>query len=131
MTKTWVLGLLCNKGFWKKALYTIHGARGPGKWKDDIILLTDFELSESEKKTLENYSVLHRFTPPIKTTNLNAMWDSHKNHPDYSYIKGHDILFQKLRFFDSYFKAWDVVFYLDASATVYGDLNRFKTAFKT
>jgi hypothetical protein len=128
MTKKWVLGLLCNRGFWEKAIYTINGARTVGKWRDDIILLTDFPLSSSEEETLNDYDVIHKLVPPISVETVNIMWEFHKDHPDYSYIKDHDILFQKLRFFDTYFKAWDIVFYLDASATVYGDLNRFKTA---
>lgn len=127
MTK-WVLGLLCDSGFFEKAMYTIRGARDAGKWKDDIILLTDFQPSKQQKELLYDYNVQYKFTPPLTLTNHHRMWENHKDHPDYKYIHGHDILFQKLRFFDTFFKKWDVVFYLDASATVYGDLNRFKTA---
>ncbi len=133
MTK-WVLVLVCDSKYLTRCLDTISSCRSIGSWEDDIVMLVD-ETVDTDDSFFKEHMRMLKFTTR-KLPNLNSdlvyqikrLWDNHKENPDYYPVVEKMIQYQKFHVFDTWFKQWDVVFYIDSGIQIYGDLNRMKAS---
>ena len=127
---SWVLVFVTNLPYIEKAMKSIKEARKVGGWQDDIVLLVPHALLiHSELCTFAGeFSVELRELPDRDCSPLLEIWRGHEHHIDYPYVMGRQFIFMKYYVFDTYFRKWDMVFYIDAGATILGSLQRFKEA---
>ena len=95
--KTWVFALFCDETTVNKAFQTIVDARRVGEWTADIVLIVN-EVLFKHPEVNEFAKVLHVILREVPSTsqNVNA----------------------KFHIFDSFFKRWDAVLYMDASSQI-------------
>ena len=127
---SWVLTIVATQTYLTKAFATIHQSRTVGKWDDDVVLIIpeDVMLSDEHRLVAEVLRVIVRVVKPKNLDRIMGFWEARPSHPQYEYLSRRPGLYLKYNVFDTYFKKWDTVFYLDAGATVLGDLGRFKAS---
>jgi hypothetical protein len=115
---SWVLVLVCDENYFGKYQKTARQIREQGKWEDDIVCLPSTSLEENQDFKNLNLQL------KIET----KVWSLVPINED---KKLNDKLFQyhKFHVFQTYFKKWDYVFYIDVGMEIIGDLNRFKKLF--
>jgi hypothetical protein len=109
---------LSDAAYMDKAVRTIQELRGPGCWSGDIVLLcVDCPPPEG---IAERYGVQTRRIPKIDTSRLvQALHNKPiKPMPDGRHF-GKLTQWTKFRVFDSFFKRWDRVVYLDAGLRIF------------
>lgn len=126
--KQWVLVLFSNEPYIIKAITTIHFARKTGKWKDDIVLLVPASLIKNEEliNYMQTYNVILREIPSLTFSSTMDLWKKYPDHKSYNYVMAREFMYNKFFVFDVFFRKWDVVFYLDAGASIHGSLDRMK-----
>jgi lipopolysaccharide biosynthesis glycosyltransferase len=129
---TWVLTLVATQPYLNKAFGTIRQARTVGKWVDDVVLIVtnDFELSPEQMNSVSELKITIYQVRPRNVDNVLRVWEKYTSHPRYEYTMARPGIYLKYNVFDTYFKQWDIVFYLDAGAVILSDLGRFKTSCK-
>lgn len=127
---TWVLTLVASQTYLDKAFGTIRQARSVGKWTDDVVLIipNDVTLSDENRRIVDLLRVMIRVVRPKNLSRIIGFWERHSTHPQYDYLTKRPGLYLKYNVFDTYFKQWDTVAYLDAGAVVLGDFGRIKTS---
>jgi hypothetical protein len=133
MTK-WVLTFLCDSVYLTRCLSTISSCRSVGSWEDDIVMLVDQSIDINNTFLREQtniYRIQIRQLPDLEKPLLEKLvtiWNLHKDAPNYPVVTKKFVQYLKFYLFDTWFKQWDVVFYIDAGMCIYGDLNRMKMA---
>jgi lipopolysaccharide biosynthesis glycosyltransferase len=123
MTK-WAIVLFCNKPYINKTIQTIQEIRTKGEWTEDVILMIQKkDVSMELQEFVERHSVTIFELPEKDVTPILDIW---KNHSNYSYISTRPFMFMKFYVFSTYFKQWDVIFYIDSGTSIYGPLDRMK-----
>jgi lipopolysaccharide biosynthesis glycosyltransferase len=130
MDKKWTMVFLSNGPFIKKAFDTIYLARTTGEWKDDIVLLLSADLYNDDgvKQQCKLLDVIMREVPNRNFDSVLNVWKKHPEHPEYEYVINRGFMYNKFLVFDTFFKQWDYVFYLDSGAKIQGPLERMKKA---
>jgi lipopolysaccharide biosynthesis glycosyltransferase len=106
---------VCDENYFIKYQITARQIREKGKWTDDIVCLPSALLAEQQAfKDLNEELKINCEVLPL----LSVDEDKKKNGKVFQYHKYH--------VFDTLFKKWDYVFYVDVGMDVRGDLNRFK-----
>lgn len=128
MTKRWVLVLLADYEYMKWAYLTVQMARLAGEWTEDIVILCPPDMIDQShwKELAEQWRVTYRPIPARDMTDIWKPWLSAQQYPEYDYMADRPNIFYKFYIFDEYFKAWDVVFYVDASCRIQHPLSRFQ-----
>jgi hypothetical protein len=128
--KRWALVLLSNAPYIHRVLKTIYEARTVGQWKDDIVLLLSSDLvnNTSVKEFSVEFNIIIREVPNRNFDSNLDLWKKHPEHVDYNYVIHRGFMYNKFCIFDTYFKQWDSVFYLDGGAVIQGSLERMKVA---
>jgi len=126
--KKWAFCLFCNEPFIEKAFQTIYDCRTRGEWKDDIILLVSSGLFNRQdvKDMAVKLKVILREIKDRSFDKIMEFWKKIPSHSQYNYIITHEFMYNKFHVFDSYFKQWDFIFYLDSGARIHGSLERMK-----
>jgi len=126
--KSWVLVLVANEPYLSKAFQTIHQARTIGKWRDSICLLCpeSLQFDHSIVRFIEDYSVFVLKIPDHPLEPLLRLWNQNPDHPNFPYVATRPFIYQKFNIFHTFFKQWEVVFYLDAGCQIQGPLERIK-----
>ena len=109
--------VLCsNKGYLEKAERTINEIRIKGEWNGDIVFFHDKELHDDTKLKgmKEKYDLILKEFPTLDTSKVEKLYNSS------------DKIFQFFKFnlFDTYFKKWDTILYIDAGMHIFKPLNR-------
>jgi len=130
MDKRWTLVLFCNTPFLKRAFKTIRQARLIGQWQDDILLLVSQELYKNEQLQFisKKMNIILREIPERNFDSIIRVWKKNPHHKNYVYAMTRQFIYNKFHIFDTYFKQWDIVLYLDAGADIQGPLERIKQA---
>lgn len=125
---SWVLVLLADSIYMKLAFWTIQMARTNGEWTHDIVLMCPEGLQEYSpwKELGEQFQVQFRPIPPRDQKNIWSAWEAAKDHPGYPYLLFRPNIFYKFYIVDTFFKQWDVVFYVDSGCRIQGSLERFQ-----
>jgi hypothetical protein len=114
---------LCNKNYFEKFTYTLNQLLTVGNYNGDICLVIGDDLKND--KLLEsailkdNNIIIKHFPDNVFDKEFMDLQQSLNRAPHW--IKK---LFQyhKLYLFDTYFKQWDYIFYLDCGITIYDDI---------
>jgi hypothetical protein len=126
--KTWAIVLVSNEPYIERALQTILEIRHNGKWEDDIVLMIPERIIAIEQ--MREFALQYRITlRKVKEINILPIiehWKKFPSNPDYEYVMSRDFIYNKFQIFDTYFKNWDVIFYLDSGAKIHGELERMK-----
>ena len=125
---SWVLTLAATQPYIDKAFGTIRQARSVGKWTDDVVLVVsdDVILTAEHRHTLDELRTSLHVVRSRNVDHILEVWRQHPTHPRYEYTMNRPGIYVKYNVFDVYFKQWNIVFYLDAGAVIFGDLGRFK-----
>lgn len=124
-----VLVLVTDKGYASKTFETIRQVRGPGKYSGDIVIIAHPEL-QTHSRFIDDcmkYSVTPAFFPVLDVSEIvEKIKASPFTHTDGRELKK---LFQwqKLQVFNTYFRKWKTVVYIDAGMHIFDDINIFFT----
>lgn len=119
-----VLVFITNEEFSKKCLKTIRDCRTIGNYTGDIVVLVEKE-SEEFADSLEQFGAILRNYKPIDVSPIvSSILATPFSNTDGRELKKL-IQWQKLHVFDTYFKQWKKIFYMDAGMHVMGDINIF------
>jgi hypothetical protein len=112
---SWVLVLVCDENYFGKYIGTVIQIRSRGEWTDDIVCLPSVALAEMTefRKLNQQLDITCEMRPLL---DINEDKRAH----------GKSFQFHKYHVFDTLFKKWDYVFYLDVGMEIIGNLNRFK-----
>ncbi len=126
----WVLVFVANEPYLDRAFQSIFKARTIGEWKEDIVLLGPETLLKYQgvQERFHQFQIKFVQIPFQQISSLQSFWENHKGHQHYEYIQSHPYIFQKFYVFDSFFKSWDIVFYMDSGCVIQGPLSRMKEA---
>jgi hypothetical protein len=120
-----VVVTLCDEPYLNKAIRTINDVRTCGQWEGDIVFITvGFTLDE---EIVKKYSVLPVLFPRISTDQIRDYYQS--NPLSIPTCDGREYTkctqWEKLHVFDTYFKQWERVVYLDAGLRIFDSLELF------
>ena len=124
MEKKVCVVFLCNKAYFDKFIYTCNQLLSNGNYQGDICLvigndLNNDELLENEIITRNN--IIIKYFPNIQVTYEFMEMQYNLSRPSYWV----DRIFQyhKLHLFNTFFKRWDYIFYLDCGITIFNDIS--------
>ncbi len=122
--------LFSDEKYIERAARTIVEIRQIGNWQDDIVLMLPESLLNNPQiiDFAQQFQVALRKIREIDVHPIIEHWKKYPSNPDYDYVMAREFMYHKFQVFDTYFKQWDVIFYLDSGAKIYGDLNRMKTS---
>lgn len=126
--KKWTIVLVSNEPYINKCLQSIKLIKEIGNWKDDIVLLVSENLYSNIQlnNIAKNNNIILRKVPNRSFKKQMDLWNKQYKHPERNYIMQREFMYNKFLVFDTYFKNWDIIFYLDAGCIINDDLDRFK-----
>jgi len=126
--QSWVLIFISNEPYINKAYQSIQMARQIGQWTDDIVLLVSSGLYKNEEVNnfAKKINVILREVPDRSFETILNVWRKHPEHDDYNYVMPRAFMYNKFHIFDTFFRQWDIAFYLDAGVIINGPLERMK-----
>lgn len=124
----WVLLLIADDEYIQRAFRTIRDARSIGEWTEDIVLMTSDAVLHDPvwRSKAALYRVSMTPTPSHNFDSARAFWSRLVDHPHSEYAQSRPNICAKFNMMDVYFRRWDMVFYLDAGASIFGPLHRFR-----
>jgi hypothetical protein len=116
---------VCNKKYYNKFLYTYNKLITVGKYKDDVTLVIGDDLEESDIK-IKNINVVKfkdiKFNDKFYNINNTIQSDGRNISKKFQW--------HKLHLFNTYFKKWKYIFYLDCGMKIYNDITPMLSEFK-
>jgi len=112
--KDWVLVFMCNENTVNKTFQSIVSLRRSGEWKADIVLMVN-DILFNHGEVNEFAKVLHvilRKIPERSLSSITSVWDKFPTH------RGDIFKYNKFNVFDTFFKRWDYVLYLEAFSPI-------------
>jgi lipopolysaccharide biosynthesis glycosyltransferase len=124
----WVLVFLSNEPYIRKAFSSIKMVRNEGQWKDDIVLLVSSDIYNNQyfQDKFNKLDVILKEVPNRNFDNNLNLWRRNPENTHCSYVLQRGFMYNKFCAFDTYFRKWDKVFYLDSGAKIHGSLDRLK-----
>ena len=119
-----VIILFCNLDYLQKAIQTILQIRTTGKYNDDIVLIHTEELTTQSNYIQylnETFNVILCKVNTLDLSNIHNYLSTYKDVEWHSITKS--FWFHKFYVFNTYFKGWDRVLYLDCGTHIYQDIN--------
>jgi len=115
---------LCDSAYFNKFLYTYNQLINKGNYKGDICLIIGDDLINNELlkcDIIEKNNVIIKHFPNIIFSPVFLDIQAQLNRPQHWFKK----LFQyhKLHLFNTFFKNWDYIFYLDCGITIFSDIS--------
>jgi hypothetical protein len=123
---TVVLALFCNNGYLNKCLTTLNDIRTRGEYHGDIVFFYDQELEDTnlhELNIIKNtYNCILKKFPTMDLSIPIQVLDKaiHKKYP------ARERIFQHFKYnvFQTFFKQWNRVLYIDCGIRIYDNLER-------
>lgn len=114
---------LCDKAYFHKFIYTCNQLLTNGNYKGNICLVIGDDLKNDEllkHDMIVKNNIVVKYFPNIEFTKEFLEIQYHINRPAHWYQK----MFQyhKLHLFNTFFKQWDYIFYLDCGITIFSDI---------
>lgn len=122
MTRICVV-LLCNKAYYHKFLYTCKQLLTLGKYTGEICLVIGDDLKDDcvlKDSFIQDHNIRVKHFPDIHFDNKFLTTQKQLVRPPHWFNK----LFQfhKLHLFNTYFKQWDYIFYIDCGVSIFSDI---------
>ena len=120
MVKDVCVVFLCDKAYFSKFIYTCNQLITNGKYKGNICLVIGDDLHNDEllnNDIIKNNNIIIKYFPNISFSNDFLDIQMKMNRPLHWFKK----LFQfhKLHLFNTFFKKWDYIFYLDCGINIF------------
>lgn len=118
----YAITLCSNNNYIIRAINLIQQIKTIGKWNHDIIFFYDNELDKQYIDLLQRFNIIIKEFPkidvsvPQKILNRATMLDYPARDKTFQYHKFYT--------FDTYFKQWDRILYIDCGIHIYGPLQR-------
>jgi hypothetical protein len=115
---------VCNKAYFEKFMYTCNLLITKGNYKGEICLVIGDDLNNDETRShdfIVKNNIIIKYFPDLKfpeeflTTAKSLKRDPHWFPKLFQY--------HKFYLFDTYFKKWDYIFYLDCGITIFSDIS--------
>jgi GR25 family glycosyltransferase involved in LPS biosynthesis len=112
--KDWVLVFICNETSVNKTFQSIVSLRRSGEWKEDIVLMVN--------NILFNHGEVNEFAKLLHVIlrKIPEMDDK------FTHYKGDTFKYNKFHVFDTFFKRWDYVLYVETHSEILKDLSIVK-----
>jgi hypothetical protein len=115
---------VCNKSYFHKFIYTCNQLIKNGNYNGNICLVIGDDLNNDkllECDFIKTYNIIVKYFPDIQFSN------EFKNINNTIKCDGRNLTkkfqWHKLYLFDTYFKQWNYIFYLDCGMTIYQDIS--------
>lgn len=123
MQKEFCIVFTCNKPYLDKFIFTCTSLLQQGQYKGDICLLIGDDLNNTiqQHPFIINNNIIIKYLPNIQFTNSfytiqkSCFREPHWNHKLFQY--------HKLHLFNTYFKQWNYILYLDCGIKIFNDIN--------
>ena len=115
---------LCNKPYFTKFIYTCNQLLVNGKYKGDICLVIGDDLHNDkllDYEFIKQNNIIIKYFPNIQFTNNFLSIQQRLNRPPHWFNK--IFQFHKLHLFNTYFKNWEYIFYLDCGISIFSDIS--------
>ena len=122
---TTVIALCANMQYFEKALKTIEEIRSIGKYNGDIVFFYNEEFINKDKLNLlkQKYNVILQEFPLIDSINIIEFLNLNPN-SRFEKLRNKMIQYHKFYIFDTYFKNWDTVLYVDSGIKIFNSIDR-------
>lgn len=118
------LVFICNKLYFNKFIYTCNQLITNGKYTGDICLVIGNDLYNSELLNcdiIKNNNIIIKYFPNIIFSNDFLMINNDINTDGRHLTK--KFQWHKLHLFNTFFKNWEYIFYLDCGITIFSDIS--------
>lgn len=115
---------LCNKPYFNKFMYTCEQLITHGKYKGNICLVVGDDLNNSPLlncEFIQQNNILVTYFPNIPFSQQFTTIQKVMKRPPHWFMK--QFQFHKLHLFNTFFKQWDYIFYLDCGITILSDIS--------
>jgi hypothetical protein len=126
---SWVMTFLATPTYLDRAFKSIRQVREVGQWTKDIVLIVpeDIVIPDVHRAAVDTLGIQLYHVKPRDIGPVTRLWTQHSGHPHARQVLNRPGLYLKYYIFDTFFRQWDIVFYMDAGAVIFGNLNRFTT----
>lgn len=125
--KKWVLLFISDNNYYKFTMKTIQEARTIGCWTEDIVVcIPEEDMNMNWRDRSEQFDIQIKFLPKKDLSEIRQRWKNAPESYESGYLAEKPNIWNKFCIFDSFFKQWDIVFYLDSGCTIQDNLDRFK-----
>jgi hypothetical protein len=124
MIKDRCVVFLCDKAYFNKFIYTCNQLITNGKYNGNICLVVGDDLNNDkmlECDIIKNNNIIIKYFPNIKFSNNFENIQKKMNRASYWFQK--KFQFHKLHLFNTFFKQWNYIFYLDCGITIFSDIS--------
>ena len=124
MNDTTCIVFLCNQNYFYKFIQTCEQLINQGKYKGDICLVIGDDLKNHgllNDNLITNNNIIVKHFPDINFNTDFLEYSKNINRPPHWFQK----IFQyhKLHLFQTFFKKWNYIFYIDCGITIFSDIN--------
>jgi hypothetical protein len=115
---------LCDKAYFNKFIYTCNQLVTNGKYNGTICLVIGDDLYNDKLldcDTVNNNNIIIKYFPDIQFTNIFLNIQEKMIRLPHWFQK--KFQFHKLHLFNTFFKQWDFIFYLDCGITIFSDIS--------
>ena len=115
--------LLCDRAYFNKFIYTCNQLITNGKYSGTICLVIGDDLNNDkllECDFIKNNNIIIKYFPNIQFTN--GFLDIQKNLNRQPHWFQKKFQFHKFHLFNTFFKQWKYIFYLDCGITIFSDI---------
>jgi hypothetical protein len=113
--------VLSNKKYFDKAIDTIKDIRHIGKWSGDLVFVYGDDIGLNDLKKIDEYCVIPKYFPDLELSEIVNKLHI-KPYKELNRKLGKLFCFHKFHLFDTYFKNWNKVFYLDCGMRIYNPI---------
>jgi len=116
--------IVSNKNYFEKAINTIKNIRTIGAYHDDLVFIYGKDIDKSDLERLQDFYVIPKYFPDLDLSNVIHKL---KNKP----YKGLErklykmFCFHKFHLFNTYFKRWKTIFYIDCGMRIFKPIKPF------
>jgi hypothetical protein len=114
---------VCDEKYFEKFIYTCNKLVQNGKYNGDICLVVGDDLNNNELLNcdiIQKYNIKIKYFPNIKFSS--TFVDIQRNMKRAPHWFQKQFQFHKLHLFNTFFKQWDYIFYLDCGITIFSDI---------
>jgi hypothetical protein len=115
---------LCNRDYFDKFIYTCDQLVTIGKYTGEICLVIGDDLYNDELLNcdiIKNNNIIIKYFPNIQFPNNFFQINNNINSDGRNITK--KFQWHKLHLFNTFFKRWDYIFYLDCGITIFSDIS--------
>jgi len=124
MNKNSCVVFICNKAYFNKFIYTCNQLITNGQYKDQICLVVGDDLNNDKLldcDIIKNNNIIIKYFPDIQFPNDFLSINNNINSDGRHLTK--KFQWHKLHLFNTFFRQWNSIFYLDCGITIFSDIS--------